>query len=284
MILLALSTNFMMICVFLWSELLFALLLSLVIVFLFRFIETHQNYWLVISIIPSLLMLIQRNAGIFIITPLYVSLIVFKVIQRKHFSPALFSFLTSISGFLIWNVKNILIESRSHMIFELVPYFAPLKHLNLVLNELGSIFYPSLLIHPFSLVITIVFFAIVVYSVFQSEKELYLKILLLTSLLYLSIWIVIPGDPSNMGRFISIVMPIVLLASIWAFFNIWDRLRVGTVYKYIILSAIIIYSSVRIVNNSFLWGGKSTYVNFGKMHNNSFYEKSDRIIGKPQSD
>ena len=284
MILLAISTNYMMISVFIWSELLFLLLLSLVIICLFRFVKTQQNYWVVISIIPSFFMLIQRNAGIFIIVPLYFSLIVFKVLQRKHFALALFSFTASISGFLLWNVKNILIESRPHMIFELVPYFTPLKNLNLVLIELGSLFYPSLLIYPFSLVITAVFLVLVSYAVFQSQNELFLKVLLLSSLIYLSVWIIIPGDPSNMGRFISIIVPIVLLASIWAFLSIWNKFDLRIVYKYILLSAIIIYSSVRIVNNSFLWGGKSAYVDFGKMHKKSFYEKSERIIGKPRSD
>ena len=281
MVLLAISTHFLMISVFVWSELIFLLLFSLVILSVKKFVDTQNIKWLWISIAPAFLMLIERNAGIFILSPMYLSFFVFKIIQRRQFRTVAIYFIVSISGFLIWNVKNVFVESRLYLIYELVPYFTPFKNLKLVLNDIGSVIYPALMIYPFSILITIVILSIMLYRVFYSSKNLFLKILLFTSMCYLCIWIIIPGDHSNMGRFISVIIPIFLLLVIWVVFNSWIRLR--KIFKYVIICAIFIYSSARILNNSLLWGGKSDYINFGKIHKNLFHDKSDKTIQRPLS-
>jgi hypothetical protein len=149
-ILFALSTNILMISVFIWSELLFLCLFSWTILLIEKYIRTGTPFWILLSIVPSFLMLIQRNAGIFLISALYISILFLKARPKGQIKIMFLSYLFSISGFLIWNVKNIIIENRPYMITELVPYFTPVKNFSLVVNEIGAIFYPSLVFYPFS--------------------------------------------------------------------------------------------------------------------------------------
>ena len=109
---------------------------------------------MLLSIIPAFFMLIQRNAGIFLISVLYFSIIALKAVPLKHLKIIGLSYLFSISGFLMWNVQRILIENRPYMIIELLPFFTPTKNYMLTVNDIGGIFYPSLLLFPFSLYFT----------------------------------------------------------------------------------------------------------------------------------
>ncbi len=284
MILLSLSTHILMITVFIWSELLFLVLFSIVILCVEKYLLTNKLKWLLISVFPSFLMLIERNAGIFLITSFYFALFIFNVYQRKHYKSVIICFIVSISGFLFWNVNRIILESRLYMISELIPYFTPLKNFHLVLNEVGSVFYPSLFFSPLSLILTFGLLSITAFIVFGTKDNSFLKTMLLTSLLYLSVWIIIPGDPSNMGRFISIVVPILLLAFVVVFNEISRKMSFPSYLNYILISIMIIYSTIRITNNALLWGGVKSYINFGEIHENTFYEKSERMIGRPPSE
>jgi hypothetical protein len=192
--------------------------------------------------------------------------------------------MVSISGFAIWNIHQIIIESRLYMVAELVPFFTPLKNFKLLTNEIGEVFYPSLFFYPLSLFLTTGIFFYSSFLIFKSGNILYLKILYLSALLYLSIWIVIPGDPSNMSRFISVVTPILLLAFVEAFYIAWQKFSLPNYLKYIFISLLILYASTRDVNNALLWGGNKRYKNFGKIHGNTFYKKSERVIGRPTSE
>lgn len=284
MVLLSISTNMVMISVFIWSELLFFALFSLVILIVKKYIGAGNIYWILLSIIPAFLMLIQRNAGIFLISAFYFSIIALKSVPLKQLKIIGLSYLLSISGFLIWNVQRILMEDRTHIIAELLPYFTPAKNYMLTVNEIGAIFYPSLLLFPFSIFFTTVVLVMLCYFIFKLADSLFLKILFLSVLLYLSIWIIIPGDPSEMGRFISVVSPILLLSIVKGLSFGFEKMKFHAYFKSLIFSIIILYSVFRVTNNSLLWGGFNNYLNFGEIHNNSFYEKSDRVIGRPSSD
>ena len=281
MVFLSISTNFLMISVFIWSELLFLMLLSFMILCINNYIKSANSNWLLISILPAFLMLIQRNAGIFVITAIYLSLFVFKIFTKKNISLALVCYLTSISGFLVWNIKTIIVEERPYMIAELVPYFTLTTNFNLLVNEIGSIFYPSYFIYPFSILISCILIIYTSYIIFNLDNDVFLKILLLSALLYLSIWIIIPGDPSNMGRFISIAAPMILLSVVKVIFTVSEVFSVSKNIKFLIIGVFIFYSSLRITNNSLLWGGMKKYIDFGQIHENTFYEKSNRVIGRP---
>ncbi len=266
------------------SELLFFVFFSLVILVVKKYISTGNVNWMLLSIIPAFLMLIQRNAGIFLISAFYFSIIVLKSVPLKQLKIIGISYLLSISGFLVWNVQRILIEDRTYIIGELLPYFTPAKNYMLTVNEIGGILYPSLLLFSFSIFFTTAILVMLGYYIFKLVDSLFLKILFLSALLYLSIWIIIPGDPSEMGRFISVVTPILLLSIVKGLSFGFEKMKFHIYFKYLIVSIIILYSVFRVTNNSLLWGGFDDYLNFGEIHNNSFYEKSDRVIGRPSSD
>ncbi|NJN27213.1 MAG: hypothetical protein HC819_15150 [Cyclobacteriaceae bacterium] len=283
-ILMALSTNLLMVSIFIWSELLFILLFSLTILFVQRYAHSKNPLWMWLSVIPAFLMLIDRNAGIFIISPLYFAMIVSYKLPRRHYFILAWCLVFSVSGFALWNVHHIVMESRFYMLAELVPYFTPVKNLEILLNDIGIIFFPSLLLYPWSVFFTGLILAIGTYLIFTTSGAKFIKTLYLTALLYLCIWIVIPGDPSNMNRFVSVVTPILLLAFAEFFFKMAQKFKIPGHLHYVLLAGVILYSVARNVNNAMLWGGAKNYTNFGKIHKNTFYEKSERIIDKPTSD
>lgn len=283
-VLLALSTNFLMISVFVWSELLFLFLFSLVILSMQKYFYSKKILWMFLSIIPAFLMLIQRNAGIFIITPMYFTMIVFRANPKKHFKYMVLCFVLSISGFAIWNIHHILLESRFYMVAELMPYFTPVKNYALLFNEIGSVYYPALFLYPFSIFFTTAILAFTSYIFFRSTGITFLKILYLTALLYLSIWLFIPGDPSNMGRFVSLVVPILLLIFVKMVYQVGHQYRLPNYLKYLVFSMVLLFATARNINNALLWNGGKDYINFGKIHRNTFYKKSQIIKGKPDSE
>ncbi len=280
MVLLALSTHLLMVSVFIWSELLFMVLLGIFLVCIQNYVNTMEKSWLLASIVPAFLMMVERNAGIFIYVAAIISMICFRCFSKKHIWHVVLVVGISISGFVIWNLHSIVLEDRLYMVNELVPHFTPVKNAALVLNEVGSIFYPSSLLHPFSMVLSALLIGAVFGYAFKGDQR-FLKVLCLSSLLYLLVWVIIPGDKSDMGRFISVVVPMVLLAFVTVVFGDFAPIHFWKYVRRVILVLVISYSTIRIINNALLWGNYFAYRNFGEIPGSTYYTDADRFIEKP---
>lgn len=274
-ILLSLSTNMLMISTFIWSELLFLLLFSLVILIVKKYLNTRNIYWILLSIIPAFLMLIQRNVGIIMFSAFYFSIVVLIKIPVRHFKILGLSYFISISGIVAWNGYKILIEDRLYIFCELFPVFTPLKNIILIINEIGVMFYPATLLLPITIFFTSALFIICSYCIFYQSESPVLKILLLTTIIYLSFWIIISGNPSEMSRFLSVITPLLLLSMVRGTALAMEKLKFYGYIKTLIFSIIILYSVVRVTNNSFLWGGYNNYLNFVEILNISIIKNLD---------
>jgi hypothetical protein len=95
------STPLLLISSFLWSESVFVFLLSLLLYNVYIFLEKPTNKNLIIIILLSNLLYLQRNAGLFFIVGIGIFLL------KKDFRKALIYGIFSLISFLAWQSRNL---------------------------------------------------------------------------------------------------------------------------------------------------------------------------------
>tara|TARA_R110002012_G_scaffold94666_2_gene229045 strand:- start:2242 stop:3438 length:1197 start_codon:yes stop_codon:yes gene_type:complete len=98
-----LSTPLLLVHSFLWSEPFFLVLIQLIIVTLYFHGETKSVYLFYALILLSLLLCAQRNAGVFIVSSIFLTFF----LEESSFVNRIkigIAFLTSSSGFFLWNL------------------------------------------------------------------------------------------------------------------------------------------------------------------------------------
>ncbi len=257
-LLLALSVPLLMIAVLVWSEVVFLLLQSVHLYLLHRFLPERRPKWLYLAAVAGFLMLLQRNAGIFLFAGVGLGLVLIHLRKpdRLRLKPLLgFGFL-SLTGFAAWNGYQILISDHGHVVRELLPAFTPLRNFGLVFGELGTNFLPGAVPVYLRAAVAAGLLVLCGYGVRKDNGNTPLLTVLLSALgVYLLTWLVIPAYENNIGRFMAVVLPLFYLLLFYALQIIWPRLP--RVVRYMTTGAaavVLLYNAVRILHNALNWG------------------------------
>ncbi len=250
------ATPLLMIATFVWSEALFLLLFSTYLAGLCRYVRTPKNRWLVWAAAPGFLMLLVRNAGVFLFAGALLGLwaAVGKSLDRKYL--LLHAALVA-SGWAAWNADRLLLNGNRHVFGQLLPQVQPLRNAQLVLGELAANFLPSQPLAPAGGVLVLGLLAAFAWLWRTGRiREPFVRLLFVMMLAYLGAWGVIPAHPDDISRFLSLVLPalyLVLLRTVEAAAGPLGP--AGRTLARIGLLAGLAYPAIRVVHNALRWGG-----------------------------
>ncbi|MGF1636445.1 MAG: hypothetical protein ACFCUU_05185, partial [Cyclobacteriaceae bacterium] len=189
-LLLAGSTLLLMDAVFVLTELFFILLFSVYILLMDRYLRADQKRYLIAATFMAFLMLLQRNAGIFVFTFFNIGLFLFSKGNYLTKGKTIGShYMLGMSGIMTWNICKFYFERQIEIIQELVPYLAFSRNIKLVLKGIGSNFIPANPEPVFAILVAIVILAFVLYYSLYVRKEALVRILGLTLCGYVLIWL-----------------------------------------------------------------------------------------------
>lgn len=113
-IILCFSPYLMLVSVFLWSETLFVMLLSLHLRNLQIYVRTQSSTTFFQMIFWSFLLCLQRNTGLFFVFGTVLSILIFDKKTSKIRGSFVYGFL-AVSGWIIWTIRNsILVNETAH--------------------------------------------------------------------------------------------------------------------------------------------------------------------------
>lgn len=250
---LSISTPLIMIHVFLWSEAIFVLLLSGFIFQLLKYNHSNKIIYLIIATLMTMLLLLQRNAGIFIITPIYLALFIIE--KNRQRLQLFFSYIIAAIPWLLWNVFQLKIANDINIIEGLYPKWTLLENFYLTISEIGKYFVPGLF--DLSFVFGVILFCVYCLLFIQDGLSNQVKVILAGVLFYLVFWFTVPQDKYETSRYLSVIMPMVLIVM----FYLIDLLRNKVKFIYtkemitISISGYWLYLIIRLSNNVFFtWG------------------------------
>jgi hypothetical protein len=250
------ATPLLMIATFVWSEALFLLLFSAYLALLCRYLNTLENRWLVWAAAPGFLMLLVRNAGVFLFAGALLGLwaAAGKRLDRKYL---LLHAALAVSGSAAWNVDRLLLNGNRHVFGQLLPQVQPLRNAQLVLGELAANFLPSQTLAPVGGALVLGLLAAFAWLWWRQRiREPSVRLLFVGMVTYLGAWLLIPAHPDDISRFLSLVLPalyLVLLSTVEAAARPWGP--TGRTLAWIGLLAGLAYPAVRVVHNALRWGG-----------------------------
>jgi len=258
-VLISTSAPFLMVFVFIWSESIFLLLFSGYIVFLYRYFRSGNRMLLYIAAIAGSLALLTRHAGIFLIPGFCAGLSIGwtkKTTNEKR--DIILHILIVISGFLCWNLYNIIFKDQTFVVAELFSTYNGVRNITQTLGELGASFFPSQLSTGISIATGFIVLVLAMYSGFRARNPFYLS-LTVSLLIYIIAWFVISASIYDISRFMAVVLPIVFLLLAKGF-NENPGLGKGKIV-YALFLIWLIYPLMRIFINSLLWGGQIQFYN-----------------------
>lgn len=256
--LLSLSVPILMIAVLVWSEVVFLLLLSVHFYLLNRFLLDQREKWLYLAGLAGFLVLLQRNAGIFLFAGTLLGLfLLYRQYPSQYRLTALFWFsCISLAGSGAWNMHQILLNGNGHVVLELLPQFTPMRNFKLVFGELGTNFLPGISWIHLRITASALLLALIGHGVLKDKRRKPLLTLLLSVLgVYLLTWVLIPAYDNNISRFMSVVLPLFYFLLVYTVQRIWGGLpRLARVLITSSAAAVLLYNAVRSITNALNWG------------------------------
>jgi len=248
-----LSVHFLLISVFLWSEILFmTLLLTHTYLALNHYKKPTLYYCLLL--ITGFLLCLQRNAGLFWVTATALWFVIHDrtPLWRRLVRNGLLV-LVSASGLIFWHFYNVfLIEHASP--FNKRPFFDSIfLNVEMISSCLGKSFFPSDGI--WSVILGLVIALILaLYGVRYSHFDNSLKLLVLGIIIYTLGFLPIPRlDIHDMERYFAVVLPVFLLFPLIALENVSERFPKRTVFIRICLIIWLAYPVARMGKNAMQW-------------------------------
>jgi hypothetical protein len=250
----------MMISVFVWSETVFLLLFSLYLLHLYGFFRNakRSHFWL--ATFFGFLMLLQRNAGIFLFTGISLSWLLNGFRFGKESKPTrwfLIHCLLVVFGFAVWNTSRIVIGNRPDVIWNVMEWMSPATNLSLILYELSSNWVPRILppvlIYLVSALL-LIFTGFIAYL--KPAAHSFVRLLWITLISYLTTWLIMLPNADEVSRYLSVVLPVFYFLVYYALAKFSDQIPL---YARWFLSVLILFSLayqiLRVVYNALRWGG-----------------------------
>ena len=265
LLLLSLSTPFLMIFVFVWSEAVFVLLLSAYLCYLQKFVHTKAGKELLVAALLAFLLLLQRNAGIFLLAGAGAGLLFnYSFFDKKQLKYLLLHALFAVTGFALWNIYVVLVKGNEQIVKEMEQAFSLQTTLERVFSELGRLYVPEPAGFLLGLFVLFPLLLFVGYRLYQG-KEVWLRLLIVLLLTYLmvwivvpAVWVVVPAGKEDISRFLAVSIP--LLHLILAFFLESCSKRYRGKARFFILGLAglwLLYPFLRILLNALLWSKMS---------------------------
>jgi hypothetical protein len=248
-----LSVQIVLISVFVWSELLFLLLLFLN---LWACVNERILNRFIVLVVTGFLLCLQRNAGLFCVVGVSIWLFVYEQKSFKYrLRTSILFFILASSSFVIWNTyQSYLIPNPSFEIHKLNffrDFFINIRTTSLVLSRI---------VLPFQNVISALVFIIILASGaaylilrFRSDPKVMLLLIILST--YVTGFLMMgPLDVYEIDRYFSVVVPIGYLLTFMVLEHALNgQTAVGKWMILAFLTYIVCYTSIRTLKNMRDW-------------------------------
>lgn len=261
LLVLSLSTPFLMSFVFVWSEAVFLLLLTVYLFYLQQFIKYNTRSDIIGAVIFAFLMLLQRNAGIFLFASVAAG-VLFNVsfFHKKQLKFLLLHFLFGVSGFGAWNLYVLILKGNEQLLTEVEPAFSWQGNVALVLSEAGKLYVPEPGSFLFGILFLVPCLLFVCYTLYQ-EKDVWLRLLIVLLLAYFmvwvivpAVWVVVPAGKEDISRFLSVIIPVLHLFVFFFLERQTQRVKKKSrVLVFALVACWLVYPALRIIANTMLW-------------------------------
>ena len=148
---------------------------------------------------------------------------------------------------------KILIPGRNLIFSELVPHWQLRKNLIQTFEEVGANFVPHALSPVIVALVGLLLSVFIVYPRDHQKDHVFLNFISIVLSFYLSIWIIIPADPSNISGFIAIILPLFYLLLMTKVQFSFRKNQLLFSIKNVFLILILFYNLIRLLNNIMLW-------------------------------
>lgn len=254
LLVLSISTPFFMLFVFVWSEAIFILLFTAYLYALHSFIQHKKRRAILLATLFAFLMLLQRNAGIFILAGSIGGMALnYTFFDKREVKYLLLHGLFAASGFMLWNLYVLFYKGHEDILTEVVPDISFLRNVELVLSELGKLYVPEPVSFIFGMGILLPCLLWVCYSLYR-QKDVWLRLLIVILLTYLTAWVIIPASESDISRFLAVIVPVIHL---FVFFLLEGQLnfsrRKVRFFTLLCAGVWLLYPFFRILSNALLW-------------------------------
>jgi len=257
---LTLSTPLMMISVFVWSEMVFLLLFSLYLLHLYGFSrnDRRSDFWL--ATLCGFLLLLQRNAGIFLFTGIGLGWLLNGFRFGKETRPTQWFVIHCLlvgSGFAVWNISRIVIGNRPDVIWNVLEWMSPATNLSLILYELSSTWVPRMLNPVLIYLISgtlLIFTGFIAF--FDQRDHSFVRLLWITLISYLTTWLIMLPNADEVSRYLSVVLPVFYFLVFYALAKCSDQTPKYARWFLSVLALLsLAYQMLRVVYNALRWGG-----------------------------
>jgi hypothetical protein len=203
-----LSVQFIMISVFVWTELFFMCLLFGNIFFALNLNRKNYFYWLLLT---GFLMCLQRNAGLFCVSGVCIWLLLDKenTLSKNFLKTSLF-FFVSTSGLWAWNIYNTFFIPSNFNFYQHSFFKDWTYNLGLISQTFVSLFLPL----KYITLSVIAFCSTLIIVLYTLRNSIDRKLLLLVTTLAMYIAgysVMVKLDAYEMDRYFSVVTPIIFL-------------------------------------------------------------------------
>lgn len=251
-----LGVHLLLISVFLWSEVIFFVLMLSNVVLTLSMKQRPANFYFML--VTGFLCCLQRNAGLFIVagTCLWFLLDTDTLVHKRAGRAAIY-FLICTSGQWIWNIYSLqgfmseTVMSGSWL-FSAIP-----ANIFIVLSFTGKLFLP--LSGPPAFVTGAVIFIIVLVVLRKAiVTDTALQLIFCLIICYGAGYVILPAlDPYESDRYFSVIVPFILLMFFKALEAIYRQMKVP---RYMLITMIfiwMIYPLSRTAKNALLWHERS---------------------------
>ena len=207
---------------------------------------------MVAATIISILILMQRNVGVFMLTAITIAIFLFGGLNGKTKVKILIQYFIPLSGSLIWNIERFWIRNDISIFNELFPKFTIIRNMRLVLVDLGINIAPgSLEFIGIALAAIPVVAAVVL--LLNRQENTFIRILCFLFLFYIGFWFLVPGDSYEITRYLSVIIPVFYLLIFYGL-NLLRERGYRIVFGAIGLTVWGLYTVLRLLKNVALWG------------------------------
>lgn len=253
------ATPLLMVFVYLWSEGVFIMLLSVYIYLLWKYLEGGGKQTLLVAAGVGCLLFLQRNAGLFVLVGLYAGLLIVVWKKRRgHRLVLLIHGVLLVFGGLCWNFYRLFIRQELSAAQNITfPAFRPLEGASMLLAEFSLNFLPfdALGAAWLGAILVLVLLVAMGRWVWGESSNPFYKILYLGLIAYSLVWVIIPADRDSIGRLLAPVLPLFyMLLVLWIndIRSLFPMLQRPLGRCIIMLWAL--YPLFRIVKNALQWG------------------------------
>ena len=251
-----LGVSFLMVHVFLWSEPLFMVLFFSMIILFDFYMKKYRLNWLLLMIIFSNLLCLQRNAGIFFVAGFALSLAWFTTGRKRILVPVIYLVTGSI-GFIAWNMWIPGFNTGVNLLSDQNFFSGFFFNLGSYLNTISVWFLPR----QFSsyLRIALLISGLIVITAGKPLSRIYKDpetLIFITVIIYFTgVSILGRIDEYESERYLAVIYPVAILTVFKRISSFTGRIKFNTrIFIMIIMFLWLSYITARTVINAERWG------------------------------